>query len=256
MSILRLPVSGTDVVLRTPDGADDVFLAELSTRDEAAATAFLSRVARHTDGSIVDWRTLPVADVDVALLDLRRLLVGDFVRTAVRCVSPPCGALFDISFRISDYLRYHQPRRARAAPADEPGWFRLQRSEVFFRLPTAGDLIALANDPDIEGALALRCIRPKPTRAQRRRVETAMQALAPSLYDSVDCDCHECGRAVPLVFNPSAYVLGELRRRATHVYDDVHLLASRYHWSERDILALPQRRRERYAERAHADGGW
>jgi len=34
--------------------------------------------------------------------------------------------------------------------------------------------------------------------------------------------------------------------RVQHMLTDVHALASRYHWSERGILALPLPRRARY----------
>jgi hypothetical protein len=254
MNGARLPVSGTVVVFRAPNGADDVFLAEQSACDASVAVELLARVATAPDGSLIDWASLPVTDVDAGLLALRRTLLGEVVRAAVRCTAAECGALFDVSFRISDYLRHHLPRKARTSNGDEPGWFRLDRTETFFRLPTACDVIALTGETDVEGALAARCIRPDASSKVRRRVETAMQALAPSLYDELDCVCHECGASVPLVFNPVRFVLGELAGRAAHIYDDVHLLASRYHWTENDILALPQARRARYAELAHGEG--
>ena len=39
----------------------------------------------------------------------------------------------------------------------------------------------------------------------------------------------------------------------SHLYEDVHLLASCYYWQEAAILALPQKRRVRYAERVRQE---
>jgi hypothetical protein len=41
----------------------------------------------------------------------------------------------------------------------------------------------------------------------------------------------------------------ELRRAAEGLHEDVHVLASAYHWQEDVILALPRRRRQDYAMR-------
>jgi hypothetical protein len=49
--------------------------------------------------------------------------------------------------------------------------------------------------------------------------------------------------------------LAELRFLAGSVLEDVHLLASAYGWSERDILDLPSARRASYAEYVRAGRG-
>jgi len=256
MSRVRLPVSGIEVALRAPNGADDLFLIERPDRDMRAAVELLARVARGIDDAAVDWRALPLTDVDVALLELRRLVIGDHVRTAVRCTSAACGAPFDVSFRLSDYLKHHRPAATRAVAAADAGWFRLGDSEVAFRLPTAEDALAVSSESKPALVLASRCIRPSTlARGMRKRIEAAMQKMAPSLFDELDCSCHECGEPVPIAFDPVSYVLEELARRAAHVYEEVHLLARAYHWSEQEILALSHQRRARYAELAYAEGG-
>ncbi len=42
-----------------------------------------------------------------------------------------------------------------------------------------------------------------------------------------------------LYFDARWFCLRELRQRATFIYQDVDILARRYHWSETEILALP-----------------
>ncbi len=51
-----------------------------------------------------------------------------------------------------------------------------------------------------------------------------------------------------IFFNPQLYVLQELRNQVTRLYEEVHLLALHYHWSEAEILALPRARRMNYAD--------
>ena len=49
-------------------------------------------------------------------------------------------------------------------------------------------------------------------------------------------------------FDVQQFVLRELRDHAASVYEDVHLLAFHYKWTEEDILRLPRSRRAHYTE--------
>ena len=82
----------------------------------------------------------------------------------------------------------------------------------------------------------------------RKRIEAAMQAMAPILTAELQGVCPECGTAITVQFRPRSYCLQELRERARFTYEDVDLLARRYHWSEHSILAMPNIRRESYVE--------
>jgi hypothetical protein len=256
MDAVRLPVAGIGVLLRSPTGAEDVLLLEATTLDTRLALALLARVARRADDSPLDGGALSLTDVDVLLLRLRQRVVGDSLRAAARCPSSACGTPFDVAFRISDYLDHHRPRVPRGVePHGEPGWFRLSRSGVVFRIPTAADQIAIAFEADPESALVRRCIRAADlTGRSRRPVEAAMEALAPSLLTDLQGRCPECGATVETPFDPLRYTLRELRDLAAFVHEDVHRIARSYHWSETEILALPAERRARYAELARMEG--
>jgi len=43
-------------------------------------------------------------------------------------------------------------------------------------------------------------------------------------------------------------VMDELRMSAVGVHDQIHAIAQAYHWDEATILAMPQSRRQTYAE--------
>ena len=269
MAEFRLPVSGLDVVFRQATGAEDVLLVEETVLDIRLALAMLDALGRLPDGHPVPWESLSITDLDAALLAIRRSFVGNQVRSTVRCTATArsqalaggeqdpadentgaCHARVDIAFNIDDYLAYHAPAPPRGvSQAEEPGWFRLGGTAVTYRLATCADQIAVAGRLDAERELVRRCIRPASLSGPlRRKTEAAMSRLAPNLFDYIEGICPECQSTIRISFDPQRYVLGEMRERAKFVFEEVHLIAARYQWSEREILALPRTRRARYAE--------
>jgi hypothetical protein len=251
--LVRLPVSDIEVFLRLPAGAEDLMLLE-STADTYLALALVQRVAHPTDAP-VEWPNLPVTDLDVLVLRLRQMVLGDLIQAEASCPVAGCGARIDVTFSLDAYLDHHQPRSARSAePADEPGWFRLHDTSVVFRLPTVADQLAVAGLSRPTPALVRRCIRPWDAGARLvRRVENAMEALAPSLAHELEGVCPECGTAVAVYFDPRQFCLQELRDQAAYIMEDTHLLAAHYHWPEEQILALPRQRRIQYVELVRQD---
>ncbi|HEU4730885.1 MAG TPA: hypothetical protein VFT22_23480 [Kofleriaceae bacterium] len=261
MSRFRLPVSGIEVVLRQLAGADDLLLAEAGRYEPGLAHALVGALARPAGGGELVWGALTLTDLDATLLAIRRAVLGDRIESSARCATRPdaegarvgCGARIDLGFWITDYLASHQPVMPRGVSREaDPAWFRIEGTEVTFRLPANADLAAIAVEPDAERALAERCIRPHELPARpRRRVERAMEALAPNLYGELEGTCPECGATVGIAFDPQRYVIEELRQRAAFVFEEVHLIAERYQWSEDAILTMPRARRARYAELIH-----
>lgn len=264
-----LPISGKRVTLRYPTGADDLLMLE-SPDDASLAVALAERLARPIeDETACDWSGLTVTDLDVLILRLRQAIFGDRVLADVPCSNSACGKRIDISFGIDQYIAHHIPAHPvssgkgwRAEPSDEAGWFCLTATsdsviegEVLFRLPTAADQLAVAALTNAVNELVRRCIRPADVPArQRRRVEAAMEAMAPSLSRNLLGVCPECQSKVTVFFDARRYCLRELRDGAGFVYRDIDVLARRYHWAETDILALSRIRRSNYAEFARQEG--
>jgi hypothetical protein len=185
------------------------------------------------------------------LLLTRKALFGDLIRADATCPALHCGERIEVAFQVENYLIHEQPRKVRGVESgDEIGWFKWQNLPILFRLPTGADQVAIAYHPDPEQALIQRCIRPSNLPAkQRQRVEKAMAAMAPSLVQLLQGQCAECGAVVEILFDPQRFVLQELQHQARFVYEDIHLLAMHYQWSEDEILVLPRSRRMYYAER-------
>jgi len=135
--MVRLPVSGNEVALRAPDGTDDILLQEASGGPVEIGIALLDRL-----GCANDWAGLSVTDFEFLLLHLRALRLGEYLSLGFAC--PECGERVEVGFRIADYLRSVQPRTVPGVTRDpnRAGWFRLDGAG--FRLPTAGDQVAVA----------------------------------------------------------------------------------------------------------------
>jgi hypothetical protein len=255
-----LPVSGAVATLYPPTGAEDLLLAEHEVEDPALALGLAQRLAEADPA--VDWAGLPVPDIDTLIVRLRQALIGDRVVAEVVCGNAGCAQRVDISFSIGAYLTHHRPRprigRGRKwslVPSTEhPGWYVLRLSDaetVSFRLPTLADQFAVFGLRDGTSGLAARCIRPHDLPGRMRaRAEAAMAALAPPLVGPLQGHCPHCQTPIAARFEARLYCLQELRERARFIYDDIDVLAERYHWSERAILTLPHARRVSYVERA------
>ncbi len=244
----RLPVSGHSVGFHEPTGDDEMLLADARAHDLGLAIDVARRLISRADGAELDWNALTMTDLDAALLGLRQQVVGDRISTDTSCRR--CHTRIDIDFRVSDFLAHHAPRRPRnVAAASEDGWFRLAGAEVTFRLPNCGDQRVLGTATSAEAELVRRCVDPPaiPGRVLQR-IGRAVEMMAPMLFGVVHGRCPACDAETPLRFDPQRFVLVELSDDAVLVYDDVHVIASYYHWPESDILALPASRRRRYAD--------
>lgn len=253
--MFRLPVSGLLVMSRQPTGFEDLLLQEARTLNSALALELISRLASVPGHPSTVWTELTVTDIETLLLLLRRETLGDRVRGETRCGQSGCRARVDISFSIDAYTRNLKVRGAHELEkTDRSGWFQLPGSGIEFRLPNGRDILE-ADLQKPEAEFIRRCVNPPTVSArERRRVERAMEAMAPLLSRTLMGKCPECHAALEIHFDAQVFVLRELRNMAAGIYQDVHLLARHYRWAEERILALPRARRIRYAEMIRHEG--
>jgi hypothetical protein len=250
--------------LRAVGGEDEAFL--LDTRDagppSARATALLARCLADAGDPEEVAGALTVGDREALLLHLRRLTLGDAVPCVLRCPSAACAERLELELRVSDLLLppYAEARPTWELDLEERG----ARYAVTFRLPTAADLDAAAAlaraDPESGAAeLRRRCVlraerEGSPIAAgelpagAREAVEAAMAVRDPQAELELELRCPACRAEFSVVFDTAAFFLQELDERGERLLQEVHALAWHYHWSERDILRLPARRRARYLE--------
>lgn len=242
----------------------------------------LSLACSDADGT--PWReadaaALCLGDRQFLLLRLAAALWGE--QTWLNADCQHCGARFDL------------PLDRRAVPVHPAGasypWvdLRLPGSEtpLRLRLPDATDEQALAIGAGPQaaraagGAAALGLDRPEdlvsaaslvqrclvevdgrpPTGDEALRwdvealaaIDAAMDAVAPAVADVLLTTCPACDHTQQLRFD-----LLPLSGHGDDLLAQIHRLASHYHWSEPEIVALPRARRQRYLAMIDAARGW
>ena len=85
-------------------------------------------------------------------------------------------------------------------------------------------------------------------------IDAAMDESDPLVNFSCGVDCLECGTANVHEVDLFEAALSMLERQQQQAVVMVHRLAARYHWSEREIFAIPERRREQYLQLIGAKG--
>jgi hypothetical protein len=233
---MKLPVSGMDVRFRAPDGNDDLAILEMAGGAVERALAVLSRLAplagsnrgegQGNGSEVARWAGLTVTDFEVALLGLRRFLFGDKVACVFRCSSARCGDRMELEFSIAAFLEDVKPVVAPRVKGIEKcdGWFGLagpRENKVRFRLPVVEDQVQVVG-------------LPHPDRRS----------------------CRACGEQLTMPLHVPRLVMDELRMSAVGVHDEIHAIAQTYHWDEATILAMPQSRRQAYAETIRRQVAW
>jgi hypothetical protein len=132
------------------------------------------------------------------------------------------------------------------------------------RLPTGADLIAWSDEAaGDESWLAQRlvvAIDDLPPAQNWQLPQTwlapiaeALQAADPLTALKLDVQCPFCACALAVEVDLESLLLTALGRRQRTVIEEVHRLASHYHWNETEIVAMPAWRRRRYLDRIQAD---
>ncbi|AYF90646.1 hypothetical protein D6Z43_27210 [Pseudomonas sp. DY-1] len=205
-------------------------------------TALLTQCASGTD--IGFWWAQPVSRRSAALL--RLVAATDGVHSlpfSARC--PACNEVFEFELQLAPLLG--------TAEAEGPIQVSLgPDSQVTLRRPTGEDLRnwrqARPGTPDVARRLMLDSlllagqVRPE----DEAQLSAAIAEADPLVALAVGCNCPACGAdsEVPIDLDDAA--LARLNARQRALLRDVHDLASRYGWSEAQVLALTPARRAQY----------
>jgi hypothetical protein len=181
---------------------------------------------------------LPLTDYECALAGLRQAEIGDTISTAPEC--PQCHERMELTFSLRELLDDVVHTARTGASAFLPG-------TLTTRLPSAGDAARCEGEPDAPARMLASWIPASLSAAQRRKSEAALERAMPLLSRSIEAPCAICGKPISAQFHLPGFVVTELIWRTRSVFDDVHLLARGYGWSEREILDLPRSRRRRYS---------
>ncbi len=199
-----------------------------------------------------------MGDRQWVLLCLERRLAGD--RLWIHPTCRACQAVFDVDIRRSGIptkpagsgfpyaTATIEGRTARVrvpTGADQESLGGLSWSEARTRLLLACmvDVDGQEPDPEFIGGLPDAAIE---------AIETALDDVAPDVGHIIEVVCPECDAHQQVALDP-------YRRDLTtsdSLFEEVHMLASEYHWSENRILSLPRARRRAYARLIERSRGY
>ena len=189
------------------------------------------------------------------LLELRQQLFGSKLQAYIECGK--CGEALDLEFSIEDF------GFSSIAHIPETHSVLIDNICADIRLPNGHDLTALTNVKNVEDGRQLlfsRCV----LKLQRNDVpmtldelndvelnqlEEAVAALDPRMEILFDLSCPECSHNWQSPLDIGSFIWREFDVYALQLLENIHLLASTYGWSEADILAMSQVRRNHYIER-------
>lgn len=226
-------------------------------RSNGVAATLPERVSRILAAAVSDVGGLPltveraqelsVADRQFLMRRLAALLGRDDVWLSASCAA--CEERFDLFVRQSELPDQE-------AGADYPFVdLENEHGRCRLRVPNGRDQTAIAGlaDPqDARWTLAERCFvegegrwsSPQRHEEWLSAVDEALDAESPQVALTASTRCPECGADNDVALDP--YLV--LQAVFSRVIDDIHSLASAYHWSEREILSLPTERRRLYLE--------
>jgi hypothetical protein len=212
-------------------------------------------VATMQNGSRAEVGRLSLGESNRRLLALRNSTFGARLSCVADCAA--CGERFEFDVDANALAAGLQ------ASADA-SLLRLEQDgfTVDLELPTVDDCIAAAesgNADDGYGLLLQRCVRgrgPDGAAIEPENLPGALKDVVderlgtadPAAEVTLSFDCPACGHASNAPLDLTAFCWAEIEARVPLLLSQVHLLASRYGWSESSILALSRVRRQHYVE--------
>jgi hypothetical protein len=192
------------------------------------------------------WRQTVGTRIDTLLKLLRASEGHDVLTIAARC--PACEAPFEIE------LAHDALAGLEAAAVDVVELQGEEGAALRLRRPAGDDLRAWHEQAPTTRELALRnmlarlSIGGEPGAADAARATSALAEADPLVAFSAACTCPVCGHEAEREIDLEGLALQRLAARQRALLREVHVLASRYGWTEREILAVAPERRAKYLE--------
>ena len=202
----------------------------------------LSVLAAFTQSPRQRLAVLPVHRRDALLLACRAAVFGKTLDGVTICQA--CGCRIDVTFELPDLSD---------VPFADQGTIEVVGGVVSFRVPDSRDLADALQAPDVAVGLDLlvdRCILTgSADDAVRRAIDDEIERLCDASWLELNLACPECPNEFVVPIDIGRFFWEELSTHAERLIDETCLLAAHFGWAEADILALPERRRQRYLER-------
>lgn len=224
--------------MRMLTGQDEIVFADRSRGGPHQRLAGLAAAVGGTSPDQLAALTLP--EWEERLLAIRVGLQGQRIEAEVRC--PDCGAGVALTFLAEDLPREPPLGRDDCGPLSLRDLLLIETEGLQGEVALAALLAASCGvDRDLAATML--------AGPDRAGLIAALGARAAGLGLELGTACTDCGAEMVLPFDVAVFLDGEMGARAARLLDEVHLVASSYHWSEAEILALPSDRRQDYLKR-------
>ncbi|HWT11147.1 MAG TPA: hypothetical protein VN231_00165 [Allosphingosinicella sp.] len=255
------PLTGAHEAMLEP--RIDELPAERATRVIAAVT---ERIGDRAPVPQSLARQLSAGDRERLLLGCAAATLGDQAELVAQCPHEGCGELIELSQSLREAMRPPagppRPIEHELLVRDGEGLRKLR-----FRLPNGADQEAAArqarSDPAAAAAMLLeRCLVSTDGDAGAAlddpeiaaALDEAMGELDSAAEASAEGSCPACGGPIKVLLDGMTLLSSGMASN-DRLTREIHILASAYHWSETEILALPLARRRRYLDLLQADAG-
>ena len=244
--------------------AEDLSVVFQLARRPQIITRLLSLCCDASDGPVDEhlWLDMPIGMRIKALLSLAALNdAGPFVwRT--RCESASCaeGDGNEFELAIDQILSV-----AGDECELETRSISIAGIQTLVRRPTGLDQTHWLKQPEVGAEPMLRAILVQPTLNEllgagltvdtiAAAIDEAMDSFDPILCFRVNVVCPRCGTAKDVWPDLAGAALERLAGAQRKAIESVHRLALRYHWTEGEILGLPEWRRRMYLDLLESEG--
>jgi hypothetical protein len=226
-------------------------ILELAESGRGGTAGFaLAVLARATpDRPAEEARALSVGRRDAELMEINSLTFGRIVPLVSRCPHCRTESELELAPAALGLTVSAVPERWQAHPV------LLGETELMLRPVTAGDLADLERigDPDhLSRALLDRCLSAEIGPEHIDMIEETLGELDPAAEILLEMTCPVCHEIWTECLDPPAILQSHIKAEARSLLGEVAELARLYHWSERDILAMPPARRRFYLEAGRA----
>jgi hypothetical protein len=173
---------------------------------------------------------------------VRSLMIGRGHRELTATADcPACMRRQEMMLDLSPIELPRVPDSASAVLSRDDG-----ESKCYLRFPCAVDL-EQAHDED---GLLSRCLDCEPAMASPwlAEAEKMLSRYDPLGYVEIVGECPDCRGELRAEFDLVASWLSRLGNDCGMLIEEIHLLASRYHWTEKEILSIPVSRRQTYLD--------
>lgn len=216
-------------------------------------------IAAHPKMNPDDIAKLSIGTRDSHLLQLREYLFGHLLRNMATC--PKCSE--NVEWETDTATLY---LKSPDAPDDTTGEYEMNLDDyrIRYRLVNSLDIDSVSaeqSEKPKDVCLLYRCIidcfqDSEPCSIETlpdkvlRALSSQMEEKDPQANINIGLNCPACSHSWEVMFDIGSYVWQEINSWAERMLQTIHILASRYGWSEEAILNMSPVRRQIYVTMA------